>query len=82
MFFQVFSSGVILMGNARFAVVTCISNSLSSKRSILAIGDLKQACCSSLGRCSEPPYLADMYLARPWYIIPNWPGSLRACISC
>ena len=23
-----------------------------------------------------------MYLIRPWYILPSWPGSLRACMSC
>ena len=81
-FFHACSNGVVLMGNARFLVVTCISNSLSSRNSVLAIGDLRQACCLSFGRCSEPPYLADMYLASPWYIIPSWPGSLRACINC
>ena len=46
------------------------------------MGDLMHACCLSLGRCSEPPYLADMYLVRPWYMLPSCPGSLRACISC
>ena len=46
------------------------------------MNDLEHACCLSLGRCREPSYLAIMYLARPWYIVPSWPGSLRACISC
>ena len=62
LFFHACSSGVVLMGNARFAVVTCISYSLSSKKSVLAMSDLEQACCLSLERCSEPPYLADIYI--------------------
>ena len=35
----------------------------------------------SLGRCKEPSYLVVMYLARPWYTVSSWHGSLRACIS-
>ena len=46
------------------------------------MGDLVHACCLSFGRCSDPPYLAAMYLVSPWYISPSCPGSLRACISC
>ena len=79
---HVFSSGVCLMGNARFVVVACISYSRSSKKSILATCDLMHACCFSLGRCSEPPYLAAMYLVRPWYMVPSCHGSLKACSSC
>ena len=30
------------------------------------MGDLVQACCLSLIRCSELLYLGDIYLARPW----------------
>lgn len=70
------------MGNERFEVVAWISYSLSSRKSVRAMGDLVQACCLSLGRWREPPYLADMYLVRPWYMIPSCPGSLRACNSC
>ena len=60
------SNGVFLLGNARLVVVVCISYSLSSRKNVMAMGDLVQACCSGLGRCSEPPYLADKKLARPW----------------
>ena len=70
------------MGSARIAVVACISYSLYDRNNVLAMGDLMHDCCFSLGRCSEPPYLADIYLVSPWYILPSWPGSLRACISC
>ena len=45
------------------------------------MGNLLQACCLSLEKCSEPPYLAIMYLARPWYMLSSCPGSLRACGS-
>ena len=53
------------MGNAQFAVVTCISNSFFSKNSVRAMGNFENACCLSLGRCSEAPYLAEMFLAKP-----------------
>ena len=66
LFFHASSSGVFLMGNARIAVVTCISYSFFSRKSVRAMGDLKHACCLSLGRCSEPPYLDVMYLVNPW----------------
>ena len=46
-------------------MVMCISYFHSSKNNVLAMGDLMQARCLSLGRCSEPLYLADIYLARP-----------------
>ena len=82
LFFHVCSSGVVLMGNARFVVVTCISYSHSSRKNVRAMGDLLQACCLSLERCSEPPYLAVVYLARPWYMLPSCPRSLRASSSC
>lgn len=59
------SSGVYLTVKVLFLVVTCISYSLLSRNSVRAIGDLEHACCFSLGRCREPPYLADMYLVRP-----------------
>jgi hypothetical protein len=39
------SSGVFLMGNARFVVVVCILYTLSSRKSLMAMGDLVQACC-------------------------------------
>ena len=61
---HVSSSGVLLMGNARFMMVTCISYFLSSRKSVCTMGDLVHACCLSLGRCNEPPYLVVMYLAR------------------
>ena len=48
------------MGNAWFVVVVCISYSLSNRKSVLAMDDLVQACCLSLGRCNEPLYLADV----------------------
>ena len=64
-FLHACSRGVILMGNYRLAVVTCISNSLSSRKSVLVISDLKHACCFSLGRWREPPYMAAMYLTSP-----------------
>jgi hypothetical protein len=81
-FSMFFYSGVISIGNARFAVVMYISYCLCSRKSVLAMGDLEHACCLNLGRCNEPPSLAEIYLARPWYIIPSWHGSLRACINC
>ena len=59
------SSEVFLRGNARVAVVTCISYSLLSRKRVRAVGDLTHACCLSFGRWSEPPYLAAMYLVRP-----------------
>ena len=59
------SSWVCLMGNALFVVARCISYSLFNKKSVLAMGDLEQACCLSLGKCRDPPYLAVMYLIRP-----------------
>ena len=65
-----------------FAVVMCISYSLSRRKSVRAIGDLEQACCFSLGKSRESAYLAVIYLVSPWYMVPNWPGSLRACLSC
>ena len=43
-----------------------ISYSLSSRKNIIAIGDLMQTCCLSLGRWSEPLYLAAIYLVSPW----------------
>ena len=63
--FHACSSGGFLRGNVRFAMVTWISYSRSCKKKVLAMGDLVHACCLSFGRCSEPPYLTDMYLARP-----------------
>ena len=44
------SNGVFLRGNARVAAVTCISCSLSSRKRVLAMGDLVHACCFSFGR--------------------------------
>ena len=79
---HVCSSGVFLRGKARFAVVTCISYSLLSRKRVLAMGDLVHACCLSFGRCSEPSYLAVIYLVSPWYISLSCLGSLRACINC
>lgn len=54
------------MGNERFAVVTCVLYSLSSKQGVDAMGDRMQACYLSLDRWSEPPYLAATYLVSPW----------------
>lgn len=53
------------MGNARVAVVTCILYYLSRRNNVLAMGERTHACCLSLGRWKEPPYLAAMCLARP-----------------
>jgi hypothetical protein len=53
-----------------------------SKKNVLAMGDLVHVCCLNFERCSGPLYFAAIYLARPWYIIPSWLGSLRACMSC
>ena len=64
--FHISSSGVSLMGNLRFAGVTWISYSFSTRKKVLAMGDLAHACCLSLGRCNESLYLVDIYLARPW----------------
>ena len=64
--FQANSSWVCLMGNVLFVVVMWISYSFFNKKSVRAMGDLEQACRLSLGRCREPPYLAVMYLVRPW----------------
>lgn len=61
-FLHACSRGVILMGNARLVMVICISNSRSSTKNVLAIGDLRHACCFSLGRWRDPPYMAAMYL--------------------
>lgn len=61
-----FSSGVCLMGTAWLAMVVCISYSLCNRNSVMVMGDFVQACRLSLGRCSEPPYLADINLANPW----------------
>ena len=69
--FHACSSGVFLMGNARFVVVTCISYSLSNRKSVLAMGDLVHSCCLNLGKWSEPPYLDVIYLVNPWQIVPN-----------
>ena len=59
------SSGVFFRGNALFVVVTWISYSLFKRKRVLAMGDLVYACCFSLGRCNDPPYLATIYLVRP-----------------
>ena len=79
---HVCSNGVFLMGNDRFTEVTCISYSPSRRNSVRAMGDLMHACCLSLGRWSEPPYLAVICLVSPWWMVPNCPGSLRAWINC
>ena len=63
-------------------MVMCILYSLSSRKIVRAMGDLVQGCCLSLERCNEPPYSADMCLARPWYMLSRSLGSLRVCISC
>ena len=76
------SNGVFLMRNSLFAVAMCILYSFSSKKSVRVMGDLERAYCLRLGRCKEPPYLVVMYLARLWYMVPSWLGSLRTCISC
>ena len=70
---HVSSNWVCLMGNALFAVTMWISYSFFNRKSVRAMGDLEQACCFSLGKCREPPYLAVIYLVRPWYMVPNWP---------
>ena len=54
------------MGNVRFVIVTCISYFLSRRKSVRAMGDHMHACCLSLGRWSEPPYLATICLVSPW----------------
>ena len=54
------------MGTAWLAMVVCISYSLCNRNSVMVMGDFVQACRLSLGRCSEPPYLADINLANPW----------------
>ena len=64
--FQANSNWVCLMGNVLLAVVIWISYSFFKRKSVRAMGDLEQACCLSLGRCREPPYLAVIYLVRPW----------------
>ena len=60
------SSGVFLRGNALFVVVMWISYSFFNRNRVLAMGDLVHACYFSLGRCSDPPYLATINLVRPW----------------
>ena len=64
----------------------CISYLFSSRKSVVATCDLVQACCLSLERCSEPLYLAYIYiyiyLASPWWMLASCPRLLRACISC
>ena len=64
LFLHAVSCGVFLTGKVLFLVVTCISYYLLSRKSVLAMSDLEHACCLSLGRCREPPYLAVMYLVR------------------
>ena len=71
--FHVSSSWVCLMGNVLFAVVMCISYSFFNNKSMRVMGDLEQTCCFNLGRCKEPPYLAVIYLVKPWYMVPSWP---------
>lgn len=56
------------MGNVQLKVVGCISYFVSNEKNVLAIGDLVWACCLSLGRCSEPLHLENIYLARPWFV--------------
>ena len=54
------------MGYEQFAMVVWISYSLSSWNNVCAMGDLVQVWCLNLERWSEPPYLANVYLVRPW----------------
>ena len=79
---HVFSSRVFLRGDALFVVVTCISYSRFNRNRVRAMGDRMHACCLSLGKCSEPPYLATINLVRPWYMWPSCPGSFKAWMSC
>ena len=65
------SSWVCFMGNVLLSVVKYISYSFFSKKNVRAMGDLEHACCLSLDRCREPPYLAVMHLVKPWYIVSN-----------
>ena len=62
---HVISNGVFFTVKVLFVVVIYISYSLWSTKSVRAIGDLEHACCFSLDRWREPPYLADIYLVRP-----------------
>ena len=80
--FHAISRGVFFIGKFLLLVVTWISYFFLSKNNVLAMGEREHACCFSLGRCREPPYVAVMNLVRPWYIIPSWPRSLRACSNC
>ena len=54
------------MGNVRVVEWICISYSLFRRKNVLAMGDRTHACCLSLGRWRDPPYLADMCLVSPW----------------
>ena len=54
------------MEHEQFAMVVWISYSLSSWNNVRAMIDLVQAWCLRLERWNEPPYLADVYLMRPW----------------
>ena len=80
--FHFVSSRVCLMGNACIVECTCISYSLSRRKSVRAMGERAHACCFSLGKWWDPPYFAAMCLVNPWYIVPSCPGSLSAWISC
>ena len=67
--------GILPMGNDRFEVVVWVSYYLSSRKGVWAMGDQVQACCLSLGRWSEPSYLAVIYLMRPWSMMPSCTGA-------
>ena len=53
-----------------------------SRYSVLVIGDLVQSCGDILGKFSEPPCLASIYLVNPLYILLSRYWSLRAFMSC
>ena len=76
------SSGVFLRGNALFVVVTWISYYLFKRKKVLIMGDLVHACCFSLGRYNDPPYLATICLVSPWQMRPSCPGLFKALMSC
>ena len=46
------------------------------------IGDYTHDCFVMRGMCCAPPILAIMYLVSPWYMVPSFPGSFRASLSC
>ena len=75
------SSRVCWIGKVFSWVSMWIPNSLSSRKRVLAVGDLEHAWYVSFGRLRKPPFLVTIYLVSPWYTLPNCPTLLRVWLS-